>query len=163
MKTLITLTGLLLVMNVWSQDFRNTVGLRLGYTGGITYQFFPNDYQAIEVMAGFRDRGLQVYGLYQHYVPAFAQFSDHLYWYYGLGGHVGFVTWMTDNPDKPYRYSRHVAAPVVGFDGNGGLEYWFYRIPLTIGLDYKPYLELFGPAWFDIVLWDFAFTVKYTF
>ena len=42
-----------------------------------------------------------------------------------------------------YRY-RNTRGPVVGIDAMVGAEYRFYRIPLTIGMEYKPFLELFG-------------------
>ena len=45
----------------------------------------------------------------------------------------------------------------------GGLEYVFYEAPISIGLEVKPYFDLFGREVFHVQLFDFAFTVKYLF
>jgi hypothetical protein len=52
---------------------------------------------------------------------------------------------------------------IVGADGLAGLEYIFYEVPISVGVEVKPYLELFGHDDFDAQLFDFAFTVKYLF
>jgi hypothetical protein len=162
MKSFFTLAGLLIMLNAFPQDTKNTVGLRFGYTWGITYQAFVDEDKAFEGLLGFRDRGVQFYGLFQRYKPAFSEYTDHFYWYYGLGGHAGFVRWEDYDEYEPYhRYYVTHFGPVIGFDGNIGLEFWFYKIPLAIGLDYKPFIELFGPRLFNFM--DCAFTIKYTF
>jgi hypothetical protein len=162
MKSFLTLTALFIVVNGFTQDTKNTVGLRFGDTWGITYQAFIQENKGFEGLLGFRDGGVQFYGLFQHYRPAFNEYTDHFYWYYGVGGHAGFVSWE-DYDDDPYGHYFHHISPVLGVDGNVGLEFWFYRIPLAIGLDYKPFLELFGHHFLKMNFWDCAFTIKYTF
>ena len=49
----------------------------------------------------------------------------------------------------------------VGFDGVIGAEYRFYTVPLTIAIDFKPYMEFFGKHFFNINLYDFGLTLKY--
>lgn len=55
------------------------------------------------------------------------------------------------------------SAMLAGLDGLAGLEYIFYEAPISLGIEVKPYFDVFGRKTFDIQLFDFAFTIKYLF
>jgi hypothetical protein len=88
---------------------------------------------------------------------------ENFFFYYGVGGHVGFEQWYRryhyDNQPDTYYY-RHVATPVVGVDGIAGIEYRLKKVPLAFGFDYKPYFNLFGEQFFDMNMGDFGFSFK---
>ena len=89
-----------------------------------------------------------------------------LFFYYGVGAHTGFIRekklYYTDCDGNDWceDYYRKLY-PVLGLDGLIGAEYRFYSVPITIAIDFKPYLEFFGEEFFKINLYDFGLTLKY--
>jgi hypothetical protein len=43
------------------------------------------------------------------------------------------------------------------------MEYGFSAIPIVIGVDFKPFFELYGPFLARVNFWDFGFQVRYNF
>ena len=87
-------------------------------------------------------------------------------WFYGLGGHV--ASYRGADYYKYYKKGRVVyyeyyddRAWAVGVDGIIGLEYLLSDIPFTIGIDAKPYAELYrGDGYINV---DGALSVRYAF
>ncbi len=158
MKKIITFVALLSMtslMEVSAQSYEHGLGIRGGATSGITYKQFLSDQDAMEFIAGFQGNGIRITGLYERHIPAFE--VEGLYWYYGIGGHVG----LYDNGyDPPYRDDDFNTGTALGVDGIGGLEYCFSEIPITLSADIKPFIEFTDP---DIYLWDSGLSVRYTF
>lgn len=165
MKIILIISFLFITLISCSQVEHMTVGMRLGGSTGVSFNYFEG-YRGFEGLLTNRNKGIQVTGIYK-----VQKFLDNRYrlnfWiYYGGGLHVGYVKWK-----KRYGYVSNTFHhgydwewkynPVVGADGSFGVEYRFLTVPLCIGLDYKPYFELFGKQIFRINLFDFGFTVKY--
>ena len=151
----ITLIVLILTTKAQCQDYTHSLGLRGGVTNGISYKTMISEQDAAELIAGFQYDGLQVTGLYERHTPALN--VDHLFWYYGAGGHLGFYG---NDYDPPYNNDQYGGSPTIGLDGIGGLEYRIPNVPLNICVDVKPFLEFTGP---DIFLWDTGISIRYRF
>jgi len=90
-------------------------------------------------------------------------FSENLVFFYGFGIHAGYESWDVAHWDYDTRWYSTRTSPIAGLDGLAGVEYVFYEIPLSLGLEVKPYFDVFGRKTFDMQLFDFAFTIKYLF
>lgn len=170
MKYTFTLLIILTAVMAHGQDFKNAAGLRLGKTDGVTYKRFLTDNGAVELMLGFGgyDKGMQIFSTYQWHIQIPAQFTENLYLYYGVGGHVGYTrptttrsyyendtTIVTDTEQRTYY--------AIGVDGIIGLEYRIFTVPMTVSMEVKPYFEYYGLRYTQFNFWDFGFTVKYIF
>lgn len=143
-KIILTLT-LVLFFAVYAnaQDYYTGVGLRLGFTNGLTVKHFISDRVALEGLLSTRWRGFEVTGLFEIHNQAFD--VERLNWYYGAGAHIGF--WNGSNTYDRWGVEG-VNYTVVGIDGILGIEYNFEEFPLNIGLDWKPMFNLTGYSGF---------------
>ena len=154
----------------FSQDshvYRNAVGVRVGLSSGFTYQHQIDQFRGYKGMLSFRDGGVQITALLESYRPLYLKFTDRMYYYTGMGVHIGYTT---HQPQKgllvnPLRYSSRYGrfTPVIGMDAIVGLEIRLKRAPLAFSLDAKPFFELFGQNIFRLSLFDIGLTMKYTF
>jgi hypothetical protein len=142
-----------IVMISGAQDYDTGIGLRGGLASGFTIKHFINTRAALEGLITTRWHGYDITGLYEKHDQAFD--VDHLKWFYGFGAHVGFyngdyVEW--GSPGSTYN--------VIGIDGIIGIEYSFTEVPLNVGMDLKPAINLIDyPG-----LWvDFGLSVRYVF
>lgn len=120
-----------------AQEYKTGIGVRAGvYNTGISLKHFIADRNAVEGILGFYNRGFIITVLYE--IQNNTAFGvNHLDWFYGFGGHVGF--WGKDR----YPYGDKVGAnTVLGVNGIIGLEYTFTEVPVNIGVDFKPFLNL---------------------
>jgi hypothetical protein len=143
-KFLMTCVVVLCFISISSaQDYNTGIGLRAGFTNGVTIKHFVNEKTAFEFLFASRWRGLEITGLYEFHNPAFHE--DRLNWYYGIGAHIGF--W---NGNYTHRYwgERGNSYTVVGIDGILGIEYNFREAPFNIGLDWKPAFNVVGTTGF---------------
>ncbi len=132
MKKLLTLVLALTlgVSALFAQDYKQAIGLRLGYDLSITYKTFVSQENFVDVginLEPFKKDsfGVTVYGFYDWNfdIPQ----VDGLSWYVGPGAQVGL----------------HTHAFYVAINGQIGLEYKFNNIPLTLSLDYAPGLGIY--------------------
>ena len=162
MRLLIILPILLISLNVNSQEYYQSVGLRGGLTSGLTYKKFLNEVKAMEATISFRYEGLQITAIRQFHDLTFYRHSDNFYFIHGYGGHIGIV----DSKNKKFLFSTKNydgVAPVIGLDAYLGIEYRADNYPFVIGIDFKPFIEFSISPPFDMEIFDFAFFVKYTF
>ena len=138
---LLILAALLISANVKSQDYINSIGVRLGLSQGITFKHFVTTTDAAEGILAARWGGFNITGLYERHMNAFD--VDELYFFYGGGAHLGF--W---NGNVNPWFSDRTSHTVIGIDGVIGLEYVFSQIPFNASLDWKPALNLIGYAGF---------------
>jgi len=114
--------------------------LRGGLYNGITYKNFITNSTAIEGILHTRWHGWELVGLMEHHNDI--QDVDGLYWFYGYGAHIGFY-------DAKYtHWDTEGTSTVIGIDGIIGVEYKIPRVPIAIGLDWKPYVNLIGYSHF---------------
>ncbi|MFA6400422.1 MAG: hypothetical protein WCX31_02185 [Salinivirgaceae bacterium] len=114
-----------------AQYYNTGIGLRAGFTNGLTIKHFLGTKASIEGIIGSRWHGVEFTGLYEINNRAFD--ADRLNWFFGFGGHIGF--W---DGDRTYWGEPNTNYTVVGLDGILGLEYSFIEVPLSLSIDWKP-------------------------
>ena len=139
-----------------AQDYNTGIGLRGGFSNGLTIKHFVSSKSAFEFIISSRWDGLAITGLYEIHSRAFD--ADRLNWYYGFGGHVGF--WDGDDT-RDYWGTEGESYTVIGVDGILGLEYNFAEIPFNLSIDWKPAFNFYGYSgiWAD----GGALSVRYIF
>ena len=149
MKKIILLTMVLITAsaiadaqsNYDPNEYDYAIGLRSGGTSGLTLKknYGPT---AIEGIIGFWHDGLSLTGLWENNQMAFAQ--PGLNWVYGVGGHVAFYGDNFDGDPSWYNnpHNSGDGSLGLGIDGIVGLEYKIENIPIAIGFNFKPYLEV---------------------
>jgi len=120
-----------------AQDYNTGIGLRGGFSNGLTIKHFIGTNAALEGILASRWKGFQVTGLYEIH-NGFPD-VDRLNWYYGIGAHIG--VW---NGDYAKWGDPGVSYTVVGIDAILGLEYNFSEIPINLSLDWKPAYNFYG-------------------
>ncbi len=139
-----------------AQDYNTGIGLRGGFSNGLTIKHFISEKGALEGIISSRWRGIELTGLYEIHNQAFN--VDRLKWYIGFGGHVGF---WNGKYHKNYWGEPNTSYTVIGVDGILGLEYSFREVPINIGIDWKPAFNFVGynGLWVD----GGAFSIRYIF
>jgi hypothetical protein len=142
-------------------------GFRGGYRSGLFYQVTHEEGYAeigYQMLLSFKDSGLQFTGLKIIYEATLDDISPNIFVSYGYGGHVGFIysdyiKFMGEN----YYLSDERFLPLFGADGWLAAEYRIQDIPIVVGLNWKPYIEMTIPAFVRIVPWDFGLSLAYIF
>lgn len=143
------------------------VGLRSGYRGGLFFQMTSEAGNAeigYNAMLGFNNNGIQLTGLRIIYERPISEISSDLYFAWGYGGHIGFI--VTDNISyfgESYSFPNDRFCPVFGADGWVAAEYRFREIPLILGINIKPFVELTIPAFVKIRPGDLGISISYIF
>jgi uncharacterized protein YraI len=143
--------------------YTTAIGLRGGYTSGLSLKHFVSGNSAVELILGSRWHGFSVTALYELHkgnalgVPGLA-------WEYGIGARAGFYDGRyyyrdkrgnCQDPNNPkcynYYYNHGPGMTALGIVGIGGLEYNFREIPFTISLDLIPvvYLNHYNRGFMD--------------
>lgn len=133
------------------------IGLRGGFLYGISYKQFLNARGAIEAILGTRWQGYSLTGLFEYQKET--KFSEDLDWYVGFGAHAGTYEeryFLTNVAKK--NSSKSVVA--IGVDAVVGAEYKVVKVPVTFGLDFKPFMDLVNGNQNYL---DAALTIRYTF
>jgi hypothetical protein len=155
MKKLSLMLFMLFSVYCFAQDYQTGIGLRGGYTSGITFKHFISEAHAFEVIVGSRWRGVNITGLYEFHRPAFE--VEGLNWFYGGGAHIGVFRGYSGGPWDNFRGEQFMQ---VGVDGIVGLEYKIPPIPISLSFDIKPMLSLYRHTGF---FFDSAFSARYVF
>lgn len=149
--TFIVITWIAALAN--GQEYKTGLGIRAGVASGLTIKHFQNRTTALEGLITSRWQGFVLTGLIEKHAQAFD--VEHLTWFYGGGAHFGFyngnyVTW--ERAGASYT--------VLGLDGILGLEYTFSEVPINIGIDWKPAVNLIGYT----TLWsEGGLSIRYVF
>ena len=146
-----------------AQTFENAIGVRGGITAGIEYRYYTNDANAYKFLLGTRNDGLQLHAMKEfHQYDLFSR-TDRLVFFYGAGMHAGYEKWLKKYADQNSVWYQDRYAFLAGMDALVGLEYMFYEVPISLGIEAKPYFDIFGSHMFKVELFDIAFTLKYRF
>jgi hypothetical protein len=143
--------------------YTTAIGLRGGYTSGVSIKHFFSGNSAWELVLGSRWHGFSVTALYElHQGNALG--VPGLTWEYGIGARAGFYDGRyyykgkrgnCNDPHNPkcynYYYNYGPGMTAWGLVGIGGLEYNFKEIPFTISLDLIPvvYLNHYNRGFMD--------------
>ena len=152
-----------------AQENQKQAGFRFGNTTGFTGRIITENNFAFEGILGFRNGGAQIYGLFEVRKPVNLNRVENMFLYFGGGAHIGFVRWNEyDQHYDPYHdyydddYDWHTGA-AFGLDGIIGMEYVFNSAPISLAVDFKPFVELYGPFLMKVNFWDFGFHIRYNF
>lgn len=149
---------------MFAQGYTQAIGIRAGWISpGIEYRYYNSDKYSLKALLSVRDRGLQLHGITEFYKYDLFPFSYQLVFVYGAGIHAGFESWDEVTTDNNQRIATVQSSFLAGLDGLIGLEYLFYEAPVKVGIEAKPFFDVFGRYGFNVVLPDIAFTVKYLF
>lgn len=110
-----------------------TLGGRVGVGSGISFQYFPSDENAIELIASARWNAISTTALYQYHMRMPA---PGLKWYLGAGAHATALNVGINRPDIKNDLGGNVFVP--GLDAVVGIEYFFRSAPFMVSFDYKP-------------------------
>jgi hypothetical protein len=149
------------------QSSNKQIGIRTGLTGGFFYQVTSESGNAevgYNAMLSFKLNGIQLTGLKIYFETTLDEISSDLYFTWGYGAHAGFV--VTDNISflgEKYYFSGERFCPLIGVDGWIGAEYRFQTLPLNIGINIKPYVELSIPSFIHLMPGDVGISVAYIF
>lgn len=146
-----------------AQGYTKSIGIRGGFSSGFEYRFFTDDVNSYKLLLSTRNQGVQLHAFKEFHQYQLFSFTDQLVFFFGAGAHVGFESWDVVKYRNNMRWYDTKTAVIAGLDGLAGLEYVFYEAPVSIGIEVKPYFDLFGQEFFDVQLFDFAFTIKYLF
>lgn len=143
LKSILISAGLLLAITIstQAQDYNTGIGLRGGFSQGLTVKHFVSDKAALEGILHTRWGGFMVTGLYE--IHNDIANAPGLRWYYGGGAHIGFWDGQENNNSRPWG-NRNEDVTVLGLDLILGLEYTIPNSPINIGLDYKPEFNVAG-------------------
>lgn len=155
-KTIFTMLCFLLIFGLAkAQDYGTGVGIRGGFSQGLTLKHFLDESDAVEGILAWNNGGFVITGLYEIHKPAFD--TPGLNWYYGFGGHVGF--WNNYSGSRWWGEGGNHS--LIGIDGILGIEYSFEEIPINLSLDWKPAINIIGHTgvWGD----SGALSIRYIF
>lgn len=164
MKHLTIILFLSLASTAFSQYYPLELGLRVGYSSGITFRVNIDEEISYEAQALYRHQGAIFTMLRLKHVEMGMTKNGNWEMLWGVGAHAGF--YFTDS----YRiffeeiyYGQNLFTPVFGVDGHIGVDYLLEYIPMSIGISYQPYMEISMRQLFSINLWDIGIHVRYRF
>jgi len=164
-KSTLFLAMVLLSIGLYSQNYRQAAGLRLGAAGGITYRRLFDSNIGGEVMLVSQNHGTSLAFLFEKQKPALLFDDLNLNFIYGAGVHIGGASNDCYHQDsyENYYYHNGYNTLQLGFDGFASFEYLIPRYPIALSLETKPYFEFFDEHNFGIHLFVIAFGARYTF
>jgi hypothetical protein len=137
------------ICNLSAQEYKSSVGIRLGTSINASYKIFIEENQAIEAIAGISRVGGNslgtIGGLYQ-VQSQLTNKVNNLDWYIGAGG---FYRFANENIN-----SNLLISTVIG------LEYTFETAPINLFIDILPYYNVLDKVEFDA---DASLGVRYIF
>jgi len=153
-----------LPVSVFSQFYPLEAGLVGGPSTGMNFRAYLEEDISYEALLSFRYRGAQLHLFRQQHSELEMFENGNLYLVYGYGAHLGIYN--TDHYRiffQEINFGYNIITPVAGLDGFAGVEYRFMEQPFSIGLNFKPYMELSLRQVFAVNIWDVGITVKYRF
>ena len=164
MKKLYIIILLCLPAALFAQSEIKEVGIRLGYTSGVSFRVNLSEDLSYEGQIGYRDKGAIFKIIRQEHLEIGMDRYGNWDFIYGMGAHTGF--YFTDSYKLFFTevyFGREIFTPVVGFNGYVAIEYRLVDTPVTFGVSYQPFMEISLKQLFGVNFWDFGFSVKYRF
>lgn len=148
----------------FSQFYNKEVGIRGGYSSGITFRVNLEENLSYEAQLNYRDHGA-IFTMYrQEHIEMGMDRLGNWEFLWGFGLHTGF--YYTDTYSILWRdiyFGTEIFTPVIGMDGYVGIDYKLVDLPMSFGISFQPYMELSLKQVFGINMWDFGFHVRYMF
>jgi hypothetical protein len=128
-----------------AQPYMHSVGIRAGYSSGISYKgFLLHRMSAFEVDFLYNRHGFNLGALYQYHLEPFKK-NSRTFVYLGGGAFGG---------DWDEEFS-------IGLSAVAGMEYTLRDLPLNFSVDWKPMLNIYEV--FEPDLLDFGLSIRYRF
>jgi hypothetical protein len=164
MRYLTLIILLALTSTAFSQYFNKEVGIRGGYSSGITFRVNIEEVTSYEAQLCYRqDGGIFTILRLKHREMGMDK-NGNWEFLYGMGAHTGF--YFTDSYRiffKEIYYDQTIFTPVFGVDGYAGIDYVLENTPMSFGISFQPHMEISLKQLFSLSLWDFGFHVRYRF
>ncbi len=132
------------------------IGLRGGFLYGLSIKGFLNSHSVVEGIIGTRWQGYSITALYEYQQETKA--GENLDWFYGFGAHVGSYAEKYFLKNNGGNAQSNKAVYAMGVDAIVGLEYKIIKVPVTFGLDFKPFIDLVNN---NQNFLDAALTIRY--
>jgi len=164
MRNLIIIILLCLSASAFSQYYPREIGLRGGYTSGVTFRVNIEDVLSYEMQLSHRHQGVIFTMIRQNHKEIGIDRLGNWEFLYGMGAHFGF--YFTDSYRIFFQeiyYSQNLFTPVIGVDGYIGVDYKLEHIPMSFGVSYQPHMEISLRQLFSFNFWDFGVHVRYRF
>ena len=169
-KLIAIVTMILLIItakNLNAQVVENHIGVRGGIHSGIYFQNLltaGNAERSFYAMLSANTNSVRLTIMRLSYEMTLSEFSDNLFVVWGYGAHAGFnVSDHTYFLGRKYQFEYERFRPVAGIDALAGIEYRFIGIPMTIGLNVKPFVEIMVPGFVSIKPGDIGLSFAYRF
>jgi hypothetical protein len=135
----------------YNKDYSTAIGVRAGWTSGLTIKQFVGPSLAVEGMISAWPRDLSATLLLEKHQSISG--ARGLSLYYGGGGHARFFTHRYREVyyhKGRYWYATGSAGTGmgVGIDGVLGIEYKIPDVPVAFSLDLKPFFEVGSDGYF---------------
>lgn len=144
MKFLIVIWILLISSSMSGQPYEHSLGIRAGYSSGITYKgFLRHQMAAIEADILYNRHGFNITGLYEFHLEPL----QNKRWLIYFGGGAFGGNWAGE-------FS-------TGLTAVSGIEYNVRDLPLNFSLDWKPMMNVY--QLFEIDMLDFGVSIRYHF
>lgn len=159
-----------LIIGSQAQPYQIGAGLRLSEWYGIQGKYFISSTKAFEVIISPVSKGMHISGLLE--VHSGVKGVSNLSFYGGIGPRIGlwadgrYNPWWNDNwngKDARDYYDRNGNSSegrfAVGMDMIIGMEYRIPALPLSLAIDWKPAVMLWGNP--GLILEDVALSIRF--
>lgn len=165
MKRLLFLSAALTIFFFSSnaQQYSRAIGIRGGLSSGFEYRFYSDAQNSYKVLLSTRHSGFQATVFKEFHQYEVFNFPDQVAFVYGVGVHAGCERWRERHFNATHTWYENRTSMVAGLDGLAALEFTFTSLPLTAGIEVKPFFNVLGRRSVEVELFDFAFTLKYLF
>ncbi len=150
--------------NAFPQFYAKEIGIRGGYTAGISIRINIEEALSYEGLVSYRDNGAVFTAIRQKHKEIGMDKFGNWEFLYGFGPHAGF--YFTDSYRVLFReiyFGRKLFTPVLGVNGYLGIEYQLVNTPVSFGCSFKPFMEISLKQLFGVNFWDFGLNVRYRF
>jgi len=150
--------------NAFPQFYAKEIGIRGGYTAGISIRINIEEALSYEGLVSYRDNGAVFTAIRQKHKEIGMDKFGNWEFLYGFGPHAGF--YFTDSYRVLFReiyFGRKLFTPVLGMNGYLGIEYQLVNTPVSFGCSFKPFMEISLKQLFGVNFWDFGLNVRYRF
>lgn len=138
--------------------YRTGAGVRAGINPGFSVRHFLDEKVAVTgiIQASYKYSGRIFTLLYEWHGKI--KESERLRWMTGGGFHTGLyrIGMMKDT----FGYYHQMNVSTLGFDAIVGMEYMMKKLPLSVGADVKPYVDIVNSGFGNL---DGAVTLRYVF
>lgn len=162
-KILILIVLSIVSTAIHSKERAHALGIRGGVSSGFEYRYSPNETSSFKFLLSSRNSGFQLHGMYELHQKGIFDFPNRLTLFYGGGIHAGYESWYRSYYVGHSRLTELASRPLAGFDLLGGVEYPFLILPLSVGIEVKPFVDFWGKNYVRVQPFDFAFTLKFHF